>query len=429
MPPFKVLVVGGGIAGPAIAHWLSRIGASITLIERSSQMRASGQQVDLRGQGVEIMKKMGIESTVRSVLVREPGMQLIGTDGQVKAYFPAAENGNGRQSITSEFEIMRGDLVKILYELTENKPNVKHLYDTTIETFTQDAESDPSGKVHVTFKDGHKEDFDFLVAADGTGSKTRKIMLGPEAVDPRHSQDGYIGYFSVPSKPGDSKNFNICFLPGSMARMIGTRKDCEDLTRVYMITRGKDANLDKAQKSGNLAELKKALASLYEDGGWECARFMDVLKNSPVSDDLYFTPIQEVRLPKGDWSRGRVALLGDAAHSGTANGVGTSWGLVGAYVLAGEIATLLKAGSTPTAAVSEGAKTYEEKFRPIATATHGGNEWVEDLLLPRSRFGIWVLHTVARAAAYFKLDQLGGIEGKTAKWQLPEYPALDEKHD
>ena len=62
MASLKVLIIGGGIAGPALAHWLSRIGANVTLIERSPEMRASGQQVDLRAQGVPMMKKMGIEA-------------------------------------------------------------------------------------------------------------------------------------------------------------------------------------------------------------------------------------------------------------------------------------------------------------------------------------------------------------------------------
>jgi 2-polyprenyl-6-methoxyphenol hydroxylase-like FAD-dependent oxidoreductase len=61
MAPLKVLIIGGGIAGPALVYWLSRISANITLIERSPSIRASGQQVDLRAQGVPMMKKMGIE--------------------------------------------------------------------------------------------------------------------------------------------------------------------------------------------------------------------------------------------------------------------------------------------------------------------------------------------------------------------------------
>ncbi|EHY58278.1 hypothetical protein HRR83_004863 [Exophiala dermatitidis] len=431
MAAFKALIVGGGVAGPTLAHWLARIGAHVTLIERFPQIRASGQQVDLRGQGVAMMKKMGIEEAVRAAVVREPGTQLIDIHGHVKAFFPAATGGTERQSITSEYEIMRGNLVKILYALTENRPNVRHLFNTTITGFTQDDEADSNGKVHVTFADGRQEDFDLLVGADGTGSRTRKMMLGPDAPDPRHWLGGYIGYFSVKAEPGDSDRLTVCVLPGGrVRRIIMTRKDIPELTRVYMMFRGKDDALDAAMKSGDLSQLKNALADLYQDGGWQCERFMNALRHDPEANDLYFTPLEEVHLPKGSWSQGRVVLIGDAAHSSTADGYGTTWGMVGAYILAGEIATLLKRDKlSPTAVVIQAAKNYEDKFRPIATASHGGSQWFENLASPTSTWGIAILHAFARLVAYFRVDQMAGLSNKQSKWKLPKYPELDQANE
>ncbi|KAF4982954.1 hypothetical protein FZEAL_1524 [Fusarium zealandicum] len=420
MAPLKVLIVGGGVAGPALAHWLSRTGASITLIERSPQIRASGQQLDLRAQGVPMMKKMGIEPAVRAVGVHETGTQFIDTSGQTKAFFPAVQSGSGRQSITSEYEIMRGDLVHILYGLTETSPNVKHVFNTTVDTLTQDDESDPAGKVHVGFNDGTKQDYDLVVGADGTGSRTRKLMLGPDAPDPRHHQGGYIGFFSIPSKPGDSDRFTFFHLPG---RWIGTRQDNPELTRIYMYTDDKNAALDAAHESRDLAELKKAWGDIFQGEGWECDRFMKGLKDAPEADDLYSTPFVQVRLPEGSWSKGRVALIGDAAHSGTANGIGTTWALVGAYILAGEIAALQSMGES-SAAVVQGAKNYEARFRPIATALHGQKDYGQRLMAPRSSLGIWLLHSAAKAMAYLQLEQRVGLDKKTASWALPEYPEL-----
>ncbi|KAI1766709.1 hypothetical protein GGR53DRAFT_484813 [Hypoxylon sp. FL1150] len=425
MPSLKVLIVGGGIAGPALAYWLSRVGAEITLIERSPGVRASGQQLDLRGQGVPMMKKMGIEAAVRAATVHEPGMQLIDIHGKTQAFFPVTQTGSNKQSVTSEFEIMRRDLVQILYKLTEGLSNVKHRFDTTVRSFTQD-ESNPNGKVHVTFQDGHEEDFDILVAADGTGSKIRKMMLGPDAPDPRYPLGGYIGYFSILSTPEDSDRGTFCFLPGRVSRMVGTRKDCPDLTRVYMIMRGQVPELDAAHKSGNLADLKKAWADLYQDGGWQCNRFFEALRTAPEANDLYCTPFEEVRLPKGSWLKGRVVLIGDAAHSATASGYGTTWGLIGAFILAGEIANVYEKDSPlTTEVVTQAARNYEEKFRPVATAGHGGSQLFESIAAPRSRFGIWILHMFAKIALYFKLDMMEGLDSKTAKWPLPDYPKME----
>jgi len=431
MPPLKVLVVGGGIAGPAVAYWLSRIGADITLIERSPAMRATGQQIDLRVQGVPLMKKMGIEGAVRAARVKEPGMQFIDVHGRTRAFFPAVEDdgtssSKKRQSITSEYEIMRADLVGILYGLTMDKPNVWHLYDATITSFTQDDESVADGKVHICFSDGRTEDYDLVIGADGTGSRTRRLMLGPDAPDPRRRCGGYIGFFSVPSQPQDSCRGTMCQLPGRrMPRMIGTRKDCAELTRVYMVTKGDDEAVEAALKSGDLAQLKKALADLYADGLWECGRFMDALLHAPEADDLYCTPFQEVHLPKGSWSKGRVVLIGDAAHSATADGLGTTYGLVGAYVLAGEIATLYrKDPSSPSAAVIQGAKNYEEVWRPVATAGHGGSQRFDSIMNPKSKLGVKLLLKFVALAAFIRLDQLIDLDGAGAKWQLPDYPVL-----
>ncbi|KAI0909623.1 hypothetical protein F4824DRAFT_488301 [Ustulina deusta] len=431
MASLNVLVVGGGVAGPAAAYWLSHIaGAKITLIERSPQMRASGQQLDLRAAGIDIMKKMGIEPAVRAVICHEPGTQLIDTNGRTQAFFPAAPPGSKRQSLTSEYEILRGDFVKILYNLTKNRSNVQHVFGTSVENFTQDDENDPHGKVHVTFSDGRQEDYDLVLGADGTGSKTRRIMLGPDAPDPRHSTGGYISYFSILSQPGDSDRSTVCQLPGPrMARLIMTRKDCPEFTRIYLIASKRDDAVDAALKSGDLSALKKALAGVFEGGGWETKRFMEALVHAPEADDLYCTPLEEVRLPEGSWSKGRVVLIGDAAHSATANGYGTSWGLIGPYLLAGELATLYeKDKSLPTASVIQAVKTYEKRWRPTALSGHGGDGWAGSYFLPHSALGIYIVNWIASIVAYFRLDQYIGMDGAVEKWKLPEYPALDEDH-
>ncbi|KAI1329196.1 hypothetical protein F5Y16DRAFT_366990 [Xylariaceae sp. FL0255] len=430
MAPLDVLVIGGGVAGPAITYWLSQIpGANITLIERSPAMRTTGQQLDLRVSGIKVMRKMGIDDALRAVRVLEPGMQLIDTSGRKRAFFPVANHGGGRQSISSDYEIMRSDLVRVLYGLTKDKSNVRHLFGQTVSNFTQDDESDPHGKVHVTFSDGCKEDFDLVIGADGTGSKTRKTMLG-SAPDARHrTTGGYIGYFSIPSQPGDSHSLDLCLLPGSIPRTIAARRDCEELLRIYMITGGSDAGVDAALQSGDLTQLKRALANQYPDDVWETKRFMKGLLTAPQADDLYCTPYEEVRLPVGDWSKGRVVLIGDAAHSGTANGLGTSWSFVGSYILAGELATQVeKDNSLPTSAIVQAAKRYEEIFRPVATDGHGDSWKLTEWIAPRSELSIEIMHRLASAAAYLKLDQRLGFDGKIGRWKLPEYPALGGQH-
>ncbi|KAL8419268.1 hypothetical protein RB594_002472 [Gaeumannomyces avenae] len=258
---------------------------------------------------------------------------------------------------------MRGTLVDILYGLTRDKPNVKRLFDTTVDSFTQDEKDAAAGKVHVRFGDGKEEDFDLVVGADGTGSHTRRMMLGPEAPDSRHRKGGYIAFFSAPAEQGNPPEFTGCMLPGRLPRMIGTRKDVPELTRVYVFMNDTDPAVEAAYLSGDRAALKAALADLYEEGGhWQCPRLMAALRNAPEADDLYCTPFEDVRLPPGGWSCGRVVLLGDAAHAETANGYGTSYALIGAYLLAGELARALGSpGLAAGEAVAQAAREYENK--------------------------------------------------------------------
>ncbi|KAI0475590.1 hypothetical protein GGR56DRAFT_695344 [Xylariaceae sp. FL0804] len=505
-PPLNVLIVGCGIAGPALAYWLSRIdNARVTIIERSPHLRTTGQQVDLRAQGVPMMRKMGIEAAVRQVMVKEPGSRIVDRHGRVQASFRALGKGTGSQGPTSDFEIMRGDLVRILAGLTQEKENVRYLFNTTVDSFTQDDESDPNGKVHVTFHNGQREAFDMVVAADGSNSRTRALMLGPDAPDPRRRNASYIGFFSVPgrgaeSDDSDSSWATFCVLPGhaSMGRMVLTRRDVPDLLRVNVILRGRDAALTEALKAraermrrvadgggfeemaaadaDTAAPLKKAVADLLRGGGWQCERFVDALEHAPEADDFYFTPEQEVVLPPGSWSRGRVVLLGDAAWGQGANGLGVQWGLLGAYTLAGEVAGRLVSSSpnsktssksnsslnsspslplSPSAAVVQGAAAYEAAFRPTASSgqssggrhhdNHNNNKnnkdggggghdaeeeeeekpWsFEDLFFPRTRFGVAVFHWLAWALSVVRFDVLVGWFVRGSE-EVPDYPVLD----
>ncbi|WP_189285352.1 FAD-dependent monooxygenase, partial [Streptomyces anthocyanicus] len=132
----RVLVAGGGIAGHALAYWLARGGHRVTVRERYPDLRATGAQIDLRGQGIEAVRRMGLLDTVRGRLVDEAGVAFLDARGRPRATLMANTSGRGRQSLTSEYEIMRGDLVRILHEATGN--DVEYVYGTSVDGFDQD---------------------------------------------------------------------------------------------------------------------------------------------------------------------------------------------------------------------------------------------------------------------------------------------------
>ncbi|KAF2186094.1 putative monooxygenase [Zopfia rhizophila CBS 207.26] len=419
--PLKVLIAGAGIGGPAAAFWLSRIGCDVTIVERSPKLRATGQQVDLTGQGIVIMRMMGIEDALRAARCPEPGMRFLDHRGTSKAFFPVDTSGKALYSPTHEVEVMRGDLVHILYEATKDLQGVKYIFDSHIKHFTQD-EGSPAGKVHVTFSDNRQDDYDILIGADGIGSATRKLMQGPSSPDPHRDLGVHMAFFTAPSREGDTYDWTVCHIPGGKAIM--TRKDRPENIRVYLATRVGFAALDAAT---TLAEQKAALAEQFKGAeGWQVERFLRDLEKSSEAEDLYCQRMSQIRLPEGAWSRGRVVLLGDAAYCPGAigGGVGTTAALIGAYVLAGEVAKQWKNNEQSPGAfsVEEATKEYERIVRPFITGNSDMSSWMVRLWLPETRFGIWVIHAIAGLAAGLRIDKFMG-NSRTPKEPLKlEYP-------
>src|SRR6185295_17002523 len=113
----RILIAGAGVAGEALAFWLSRGGHAVVVAERFPELRAYGAQVDLRGQGIDAAKAMGLLDQIRAKLVDEAGVAFVDAKGKPRATIMANTSGHGRQSLTSEYEIMRGDLVQILHDV------------------------------------------------------------------------------------------------------------------------------------------------------------------------------------------------------------------------------------------------------------------------------------------------------------------------
>ena len=435
MSSLRVLIAGGGIGGPAAAYWLSQInGCEVTVVERSPSLRATGQQIDLTGQGVVLTKLMDIDAAIKAARCPEPGMRVIDQHGGSKAFFPV----DGGFSPTCEIEVMRGDLVRILYEAGKDRPGVRWRFGTHINHFAQDeggSGAAGAGKVHVTFSDGSQDDYDVVIGADGIGSATRGLMLGSSST-PAHRRDlgAHIAFFTAPARPDDTHDWTVCNIPGGKCLM--TRRDRADCIRVYLLVRS-DAPVPSLDRAKTLAEQKAALAELFRGTpAWQVDRFTRALVESPEADDLYCQRLTQIRLPEGAWSRGRVVLLGDAAYcpGPIGGGIGTTAAMIGGYVLAGEIAKQWKAAGAQLGQFSaeKAAKEYERVMRPYIEGNSSGSTWSIRLAVPSSKFGIWLLHTLARLFVTLRLNKLvsagkwGGQE-QTTKLEYPDYFGVAEK--
>ncbi|KAI1611320.1 FAD binding domain protein [Exophiala viscosa] len=419
----KVLICGGGIAGPALAFWLSKLpGYDITLVERFSCLRASGQQIDLRGHGIQAMKRMGLEQAYRSKSVNETGLQFVDSSGQRKAFFPANKTGTGLQSFTTNYEIMRGDLCRLLYDATKDR--VRYLFGTTVESFEDDDRS-----IKVQFTDGSKDWFDLLVGADGQGSRIRRMILPPESPDPFRSLHMYMAYFTMSHEEGEE--YVATGYLATNKRLLFTRRHSPNSIQAYMGYVDDDMEQLKHVMKSDVGEQKKVWAELFRDAGWQADRFITAMQDDSLSNDFFTHEVGQVRIDS--WSRGRVVLLGDAAYCpSAATGMGTSASLVGAYVLAGEIAkhlyrsNVVDVGGNPDGTgdpLPSALAAYQRQLKPFVSQVQN---LASGFWIPSSPWGITVFNFLVGLAARLRIDALSRwvFREDVRGWDLPEYPEL-----
>jgi 2-polyprenyl-6-methoxyphenol hydroxylase-like FAD-dependent oxidoreductase len=428
MVRLKVLISGAGIAGNALAFWLSKLGHDVTVIERFPGLRTTGLQLDLRGHGIEVMKRMGLEQAFRSKSAPEQGVQLVDKSGRRRAYFPANKSGKGLQGFTTEYEIMRGDLCRLIYDVTVDR--AKYVFGTAIESF-QERDS----VVEVRFTDGKTDRFDLLVGADGQGSRTRRMMLGPDILDQFFPFNGvYIGYFSIPRPMQDGEEYIATAYVAPRKRAIMTRRQNPHETQAYLMCKTDSERL-KAARRGDVKEEKEALAEVFKGAGWQTE---DILKSLMTDNDFYCERLGLVKLES--WSRGRVVLVGDAAYCpSAATGMGTTSSMVGAYILAGEIARHcgrpdgegIDEGDDGTNGLFAALKAYEQTFRPFMTQVQEGiSEDAGFNMLPSTAFGVTILNFLMGVVSFLRLNVFGEwvLREKIIGWDLPDYEELFQLH-
>ena len=340
----RVLVQGASIAGPALAHWLRRQGAEVTVVEQTSGLRPGGQAVDARGVAKEVIRRMGLESAVRAACTDTAGAYMVDADGNVLETHRADDHGG--DGYIAEIEILRGDLAQVLYD--DTRDTVEYLFGDRIAELAQDADG-----VDVTFAGGDRRRFDLVIGADGLHSALRAMVFGPRERYVRHL-GMVLAYYSVPNEFGLDRWLIDYQEAGRSAGL----RPIQDATRAIAMFCFPDAEFDVDYRD---VEAQKSLLRERMAGfGWLTQRILAHLDDTP---DFYLDQVAQVVMDR--WSSGRVGLLGDAAFSASPmSGGGTGLALVGAYMLAGELAA---AGWDPEA----GFAGYEQRMRRLRRGQPG----------------------------------------------------------
>ncbi|WP_327110060.1 FAD-dependent monooxygenase [Nocardia sp. NBC_01730] len=352
-----VLISGASIAGPALAYWLHRYGVAVTVVERAPALRPGGQAIDFKGHThFTVLERMGILAEIEerrtgatdTVFVDENGKQLAVMSGDFTG---------------GDVEILRGDLAEIMYKRTAE--HCEYLFGDSISALTETADG-----VHVEFEHGPARTFDLVFGADGIHSRVRRLAFGPEKDFVK-----YLGYYycvagaspwsqdaTGPRERAIAYGHNA---PGKLAISGGSKAQ-----QLYMFT---SPELDYSRDDS--AAQRRIIEQVYADVAWEVPRMLDEVADF---DDCYLDSISQVRM-KGDYTKGRVALVGDSAYGNTLGGFGTGLAVVGAYVIAGELAT---ADGDHTIAFAR----YNEIMKRYAKIT--GNSNAGRFLAPKTARGI-----------------------------------------
>ncbi|KFX98984.1 hypothetical protein V490_02005 [Pseudogymnoascus sp. VKM F-3557] len=419
MSNLKVLIIGASIAGPTTAYWLAKSGADITIIERFPSLRTNGQNVDIRTSGVTIMRKMpGMEAAVRTKMSQMKGINFVLEDGTT--YASIKQTGNPeQQSLVSEYEIFRGDLSRILFDLTQGIDNIKYVFGEQVVSMRQQLDKKVDGPITVEFANGlPTAEYDLVVACDGATSRTRAMGIGCGAGDYIRPSNCWAAFFSIDEDLFEGSHMGHAY-SAIGGRFIAAGSDDSGVTRVVLMGLSSPDNhsasisFREAMKKGDDG-LKQFVARNYEGAGWKTE---EIIKGMINSKDFYANEIVQVKPPS--LYNGHFVLVGDAGYAAGFTGAGTTLAITGAYLLAGEI--IKHKGN-----IDAGLSGYEAAMGPMITKLQKEPPLIRAILAPQTVWGVWIRNKIFSFVAWsrileFAQKYFASAFSSADKFGLPEY--------
>ena len=353
----KILVVGGGIGGLSTTIALRRAGFDVDVVEKNPAWDVYGVGIIQPGNALRALDMIGLAKDAVS-----QGHPMVGdttwtADGETLVaahdWPPLVDGlppGNG---------ITRPRLHQILQTHTlDSGADVR-----TGVTFTRIADRDDA--VEVEFTDGDKRTYDLIVGADGLNSNVRETVFGPD-IQPKYT--GQVCWrYNLPRIEGLDKIWVYLGATGTA----GFVPLAEDL--MYMLT------IEKPPDGAPIKLPREGIAAVYRERLAQFGGMVAEQRELVVDDDaVVYRPVENVLMPP-PWHRGRVLLIGDAAHGTSPHcGQGAAQAIEDGIVLAQELGTR----DTLAEALESFMKRRYERCKFVVEGSEAIGRWEQDHSLP-----------------------------------------------
>lgn len=331
-----VLVSGASFAGLSTAYWMNRLGYRVTVVDVAPGLKRGGTPVDIEGETIDILTRMGIVDLVRAKALPSRLFAFKDADDVILGSIGTS----GDQASEERYEIHRDDLLDVLSGAVPDTVDLQFGRSMTALEETGDG-------VLVTFDNGARRDFALVIGCDGNRSNTRKLLFG-DGDQFTYFMGGYFFLKVVPQTDLLPANTTEVFrTPGRMAMLNGY----DDRTDIGF---GFRTESEIAYDYRDRPQQRRLIREWFDGLGWKVPA---MLAGADGDDDFYFDRINQIRMPQ--WSRGRVVLVGDAGYCvSPLAGLGGSMAIIGA----GRLAQALERYPDDHVA---GFRHYDDELRPF----------------------------------------------------------------
>jgi 2-polyprenyl-6-methoxyphenol hydroxylase-like FAD-dependent oxidoreductase len=311
-PNKNALVSGASFAGLATAYWMNKLGYKVTVVEVAKDLKKGGTPVNIGDDVADIVKRMGLFEQIQAARLKMEGAERKNADDVTDGPLQLPP---GTAPSEIDWEIERDTLLDLMFGVV--KDDVEFVFKNSIEAL-DGTEND----VRVSFEDGSQRSFALVFGCDGIHSRVRKLRFGDEA-----QYTHFLGqYFSITivDELLIKENTTQVFNEHGRFVMLNAYNNKTDI--VLCFSSEKEISYDYRDE----AQQRRIISEQFAGQGWRIPELLEKVANST---SFYFDKICQIKMPS--WTKGRVALVGDAAYCASpAAGMGGSLAIIGAAALA-----------------------------------------------------------------------------------------------